>query len=238
LFLFDELLEHVSQEVITGSVFETIAEDLAHELREFARVVEADVLEALALLGCFDRSELLVLVDPVVDFEAWHGTATNHEDQEVKERYQIVSPACRVELQLVETREYHVAAEGIDLLLVHMLLCLFVDVPGGKSKIDHVHLIAFKDVSGGLLQFLAVFAIVKEQIIKLKVVVDVSSLVNPLEHVEKLDAQRVYRLSREMTVPALEKALKIYAIPWHYQIRHDNVLWNIFRWLVGLHNDQ
>ena len=69
-----------------------------------------------------------------------------------------------------------------------MLFGPLIDKAGGKTEINHVDGIVFKDVGVGASELIVIDAVVEEEVVQLQVVEDVAGLMNSLKHIDELDA--------------------------------------------------
>ena len=87
-------------------------------------------------LGAFGLLKALFLVEVKAQIDAWELPISQDVDQQITEGYEVISPACHLEFELVKTGENHVSSEHVNLCLLDVLPGVFIDVPGGESVVD------------------------------------------------------------------------------------------------------
>lgn len=144
----------------------------------------------------------------------------HHEDQEVEEGLEVISPRGDLEAEGVIAGKHDVASEEINVALADVLTGLVVPVLGEEAKIDKIDV----QVSEGILfisrelflELLLVEFKAGEDIIKLEIVVDVTSFMNVLELSQELDANFESGISRHLVLGLGEQAVEVWSVSWHY----------------------
>ena len=111
--VISQLSQEIPQVIISRLILESVAKDLSFEVGEAFSVAEAKIMSSLLYFDISDVLEFLVNISTVCQAGTWKVSSFHQVDQQVKQRYQIISPARRVELELVDAREDHVAAEDV-----------------------------------------------------------------------------------------------------------------------------
>lgn len=121
-----------------------------------------------------------------INFDSLNLTSIYNVHKQVAQRYKVVSAAGGLELKLVEARKYNVALEFINPVLLDMLSVNFIYVSSGQPEIHQAQAAPLKcGIFGWLLREL-VF-VIHHNVVKLKVVVYVASVVYLLQDGQQAD---------------------------------------------------
>ena len=126
-----------------------------------------------------------------------------------------------MELELIQTGENHVALEHIQSLLLKMRsACPILEGVGTcETKIYNVDIAAAKHISlPQLHDVLHRHAIIKNEIVKLKIIENVAVRVYFLQDVQQLDAQGVYALVRHLSTQLHKYLVESQAVARHHDI--------------------
>ena len=96
-----------------------------------------------------------------------------------------------MEFHLVNAGEFHVASEYIQSLLFEVLICLCIEIRGGKAEVYYINLQSIEKVFFAFLQLFNVGFRVKQKVIKLKVIVNIAGTVHLLENVKDLESEGI-----------------------------------------------
>jgi len=132
----------------------------------------------------------------------------------------IISPACRLELHLVQTGEVDVTSESVNSFFTDMFLRRTVYVSSGKAKIDQIDFEGRKKVVLGCNQGRSVNSKIEKQVVKFQIVVNVACPMYFLKDVQNLNTNGAHLFLGKVIVSLSEKLIKADAILRHHNEAH------------------
>ena len=146
----------------------------------------------LIRLDLLNLKKLFCFIHLFKAVKTWHGASSQKVYEQVDQWYQIISSARCEEIELIYACENHVSSKRFKSWFFNMLVCLLVNISCRKAEINDVDV----EVLARLAQLVQIKAIVEKDVIRLKIIINVASLMYRLHDVQQLKSKIINELFR------------------------------------------